>query len=53
MALLADGMQTAGYHSAVLDGAGLASGIYFARFTATDGSGMVKHTAVSKLILIR
>lgn len=41
----------AGYHSATWDATNVASGVYFARFTATDASGNLKLSKVNKLLL--
>jgi len=54
IAEVVSGRFEAGYHSRTWNATGLASsGVYFARFTAADASGMVKHAAITKLILIR
>lgn len=48
------GRFEAGYHARAWNATGVASsGVYFARFTATDVSGVVKHAAVSKLLLTK
>jgi len=47
VALLVDGLQDAGTHAARLDGAGLASGVYFYRLEAGT------HVATRTLILLR
>lgn len=53
VAELVNGHKEAGYHSVVWSAAGNASGVYFARFTATDGSGKVKFRDVIKLLLTK
>jgi flagellar hook assembly protein FlgD len=55
---LATGHHEAGYYSAVWNGTnsegrGVASGVYFARFTAADAAGAVKLSKVSKLLLTK
>lgn len=50
---LVNGKHEAGYHSATWDASGVASGVYFARFTATDANGSVRLTKVSKLVLAK
>jgi hypothetical protein len=51
VAELENGMKEAGYHSTTWNANKVASGIYFARFTATNVRGNVKLAKVSKLIL--
>jgi hypothetical protein len=55
VAELANGNYAAGYHSATWDvpQGGTASGVYFARFTATDAQGKAKLSKVSKLLLAK
>jgi hypothetical protein len=58
VAELASGYHEAGYYSAVWNATGeshspLASGIYFARFTATKQSGEVAYTKTTKLLLMK
>lgn len=63
IAELENGMKEAGYHSAtwsasetasgVSSKGGYASGVYFARFTATDANGNVRLSKVSKLLLAK
>ena len=53
IAELVNGQVDKGYHSATWDASGFASGVYFARFTANDGTGTVKLNRVSKLLLSR
>ncbi|MEO8167222.1 MAG: T9SS type A sorting domain-containing protein [bacterium] len=50
---LANGSREAGYHSVRWNGADVSSGVYFARFTATDANGVVKLNKVSKLLLAK
>lgn len=55
---LASGYHEAGYYSAVWNATGeshstLASGIYFARFTATRASGVVAYSKITKLLLVK
>jgi hypothetical protein len=45
--------KEAGYHSATWNAPSAASGMYFARFTATDQNGNVKLRKVSKLLLTK
>ena len=50
---LADGYREAGHNSIVWNAAGQASGVYLALFTASDGTGKVKFTQTSKLVLMK
>lgn len=50
---LVNGTKEAGYHSATWNASDIASGVYFGRFTATDGSGNVKLSKVNKLLLAK
>ncbi|MBX2991122.1 MAG: T9SS type A sorting domain-containing protein [Bacteroidetes bacterium] len=50
---LVSGPKSEGYHSAMWDASAVASGVYFARFTATDMSGGVRLNKVSKLVLTK
>jgi hypothetical protein len=50
---LVNGTREAGYHSATWNASNVASGVYFARFTAADANGNVKLSKVSKLLLAR
>ncbi len=50
---LVSGQKAEGYHSAIWDASSVASGVYFARFMATDGSGNVRLNKVSKLVLTK
>jgi hypothetical protein len=53
IAELENGLKEAGYHSATWNASDVASGVYFARFTATDASGNVKLRKVSKLLFAK
>ncbi|MBX2990277.1 MAG: T9SS type A sorting domain-containing protein [Bacteroidetes bacterium] len=53
VAELVNGTHEAGYYAATWDASGVASGVYFARFTATDMSGGVRLNKVSKLVLTK
>lgn len=48
---LVNANYAAGYHSSTWNAAGMASGMYFARFTATDANGQLRLSKISKLIL--
>lgn len=50
---LENGMKEAGYHSVTWNAADAASGMYFARFMATDASSNVRISKVSKLLLTK
>ncbi|MEO8169093.1 MAG: T9SS type A sorting domain-containing protein, partial [bacterium] len=50
---LVNGSKEAGYHSATWNAKDVSSGVYFARFTATDGSGNIKLSKVNKLLLAK
>jgi hypothetical protein len=50
---LENGVKDAGYNSTTWSAANAASGVYFARFTATDGNGSVKLSKMSKLLLTK
>jgi hypothetical protein len=50
---LVNEQQQAGFHQAVFRGDGLASGVYFARFTATKQSGTVAYSKITKLLLMK
>lgn len=43
----------AGYHSTTWNATNLASGVYFLRFAASDGNGIVKFSKMSKLVLTK
>lgn len=53
VAELAEGSYGAGTHTAVWNAAEQASGVYFVRFTVTDGTGMLRFSKVSKLVLMK
>lgn len=50
---LSDQPQDIGFHSLLFEPASLPSGVYFARFTATDANGNVRLNKVSKLLLAK
>jgi hypothetical protein len=50
---LASGMFEAGFHSKIWNASGVATGVYFARFTATDANGNMKLSKVNKLLLAK
>lgn len=50
---LASGDYPAGYHSFIWNAKDVASGVYFARFTATDANGNLRFTKVTKLMLMK
>ena len=50
---LVNGHVAEGYHTVTWNAADQASGVYFARFTATDADGNSKLNKVSKLVLAR
>ncbi len=53
VAQLVNGTREAGYHSATWDASGVSSGVYFARFAATDVNGSIRLNKVTKLVLTR
>jgi hypothetical protein len=53
VAQLVSDTYAAGYHSVSWDASGVASGVYFARFTAMDAHGNAKFIRVSKLLLAK
>ena len=53
VAELVNGEVKAGYHEARWEAVALASGIYFARLTATGGTGQILTTQTAKLVLMK
>jgi hypothetical protein len=53
IAVLVSATLQAGYYMIRWDGTNCASGIYYARFTATDAAGNLRYVKVSKLMLVR
>lgn len=53
VAELASGHRDAGHHTVTWDSVNERSGVYFARFTVTDGLGRVKFSKVTKMLLMR
>lgn len=53
VATLASGYREAGYHTATWSPRNVASGVYFARFTATAAAGQVKYSKLNKLVLMK
>lgn len=53
VAVLVNQVESSGYKSVNFDGSSLSSGVYLARFTATDGNGDVKLAKVMKLVLAK
>jgi len=53
VAELVNATEQAGYHAATWNAASVASGVYLARFTATDATGAVKLAQVMKLVVMR
>ena len=47
------GNNAAGYHAATWNASNVASGVYFARFTATDQFGKLRFSKINKLVLSR
>ncbi len=45
--------KAAGYHSVTWSAANVASGVYLARFTASDANGYSKYSSVNKLVLMK
>ncbi len=50
---IVDEEQPAGFYELTVDGSPLASGVYFARFVASDQSGNTKFIGVNKLVLLK
>ncbi len=50
---LVNGFKEAGYHFATWNAKDVSSGVYFARFTATDANGNLKLLKVNKLLLAK
>jgi hypothetical protein len=50
---LVNGVQEAGYHSIEWDASNVGSGVYLARFTASDETGRLRYTNVRKLLLTK
>ncbi len=50
---LVNGSKGAGYHSAMWNAKDAASGVYFARFTANDASGIARFSKITKLLLMK
>ncbi len=53
VATLAEGIEQAGPYTVTFHASGLASGTYFARFTARDERGSVRYAKVLKLMLLK
>ena len=53
VAVLADGMKEAGYYTATFIAVRLASGVYFARFTATPQDGSKPIAITRKMLLTK
>jgi hypothetical protein len=53
VAELENGTKEAGYHSTTWNAEGVASGVYFVRFTSRDGSGTLQLNRVMKLLLAK
>ncbi|MBI5472349.1 MAG: T9SS type A sorting domain-containing protein [Ignavibacteriae bacterium] len=53
VAVLVNGQVAKGYNSATWNASGVASGVFFAQFTATDANGNVRLAKVSKLLLTK
>lgn len=50
---LATRFHQAGHHTVTWNASNIASGVYFARFTATDASGQLRYSKVNKLVLMK
>ena len=53
VALLADGVIKAGYHSATWNAQNVATGVYFARLVVTDALGKQVYAKTAKLLLMK
>ena len=53
VAELVKAYQKAGYYSLRWDAGSSASGVYYARFTASDELGRTKYSKVNKLLLMK
>jgi hypothetical protein len=53
VAKLENGTKEAGYHSTTWNAEGVASGVYFVRFTSRDGSGTLQLNRVMKLLFAK
>jgi hypothetical protein len=53
MAILVDGIQTAGYKSVTWDGSRLSSGLYFCRLTATSTVTNETFTQTKRMLLVK
>ncbi|MBI5472407.1 MAG: T9SS type A sorting domain-containing protein [Ignavibacteriae bacterium] len=53
VAELVNGQVAEGYHTATWNASDVASGVYFARFTATDANGVTQLSKVVKLLLAK
>jgi hypothetical protein len=52
-AVLVDGIKQEGSYDAIFNASGLASGVYFSRFTATPQNGAQPFTQIMKLVLTK
>ena len=50
---IVNGNYAAGFHSTTWNAVNLASGVYFLRFAARDGNGIIKFSKMSKLVLTK
>jgi len=50
---LANGRYQSGYHSVTWNASSTSSGVYFARFSVTNASGLLRYSKVNKLVLMR